>query len=642
MKNLFKILSILLVSLIINLNCKTTESSNNTSNISETDLIAIRDGFDKRVSDAFTAQQGKPLIRVKVKPPLDSGRPDFSRDFSWSLITYATRCLWLNENVDSANMALTENAKYYLNNPKGIYDRDNFHWHSEAVLRLIELFGQHGTKHAGLLKPETENTVLEAIWLYCKRIDSGVRATRLSEADHKISNTWYIRESENHHAQSFTTLWHFAKLAKNRVNFRDRLYDDGLKAADHYAQWNEYAKIYLTERAKKGMFVEMMCIGYNIELLKGIFNFYDFAEDQELKRKTQLFFDLYFTYWGQEQIDGISGGGKSRLYSDISVGTSGYGYYFFGIGDNPGIKGPLLTSMTTSYRPPLAVVDIVCDLNGRGVYEVIQRPLGLVVDSIKNRPGTYYMRTDSGGILRYSYCTPSFIMGTPMIEARPAENWAAISSQNRSHGVIFEGHHGAAILPQCENNKDSRAFNAQWSVQRKGTLICQKLKTNRDAGKTRVWFAKNGLSNPFEEKGWIFAESNGAYAALHIVDGSSYWDTSKNVTFGKWLYCENEYTPVILEVVQKSDCKSFQEFQNKILNNEINFKNNILIYRSVYGDLFTFYADYSHSPQINTITVNYAPSKAFDSPFLQADWNSGIVNIQKGERKLVLDFNTSK
>lgn len=651
MKQVLKIIPVLFILLIIVTCCKTKINKDlSISGLSDSDLIAIRDGFDTRVADAFTEQQGKPLKRARIRPPITPGRPDFSKSYSFSLVTYATRCMWLNENIDSANLALVENADYYLKNTSALYDKDNFHWHSEVVLRLVELFGQNGIKQPGLLKLETENKVLEAIWLYCKRngfsqnykrIDdsSPVGHDHLSEADQLISNTWFISESENHHAQSFTTQWHFAKLAKNRANFRDRLYDNGLKASDHYSQWNEYAKMYLTERAKKGMFIEMMSIGYNTDLLKGIFNFYDFAEDEELKRKTGLFLDLYFTYWGQEQINGISGGGKARLYSDISVGTSGFGYYFFGIGNNPGIQQVLLTAMTTSYRPSLVVIDIVCDLKGRGAYEVIQRPLGLATDSNFYRPALYRMRTDSGGILRYTFCTPDFIMGTPMCEFRPHYEWTMISSQNRSHGVIFEGDQAACILPQCENSNNRRAFNSQWSVQRKGTLICQKLKNNREAGKTRIWFSGKGLSAPIEKDGWIFAESDGAYSALYVVEGSSYWDTTKNSVSGKWLYCENEYTPIILEVVRKSDYKSFSKFQNKITDKIIDFNNNILNYKGIYGDLFTFYADYSHSPQINNTTINYAPSKAFDSPFLKSDWNSGIVYIQKDARKIMLNFN---
>ena len=36
--------------------------------------------------------------------------------------------------------------------------------------------------------------------------------------------------------------------------------------------------------------------------------------------------------------------------------------------------------------------------------------------------------------------------------------------------------------------------------------------------------------------------------------------------------------------------------------------------------------------------MNYAPSRVYDSPFVQSDWDRGVVTIQKGCRKLALDF----
>ena len=530
-------------------------------------------------------------------------------------------------------------ANYYLNEPRLIYDRDNFHWDSEMLLRLIEFYGHNGTKHPGLLWKKTEEKMMQALWLYCKQKPSYSIYTSVPAADYKISNTWYIDQSKNHHSQSFTTLWHFAKLAKDDKSFRDSIYDDGRKAVNHYYDWNEYAKQYFTERAKKGMFIEMMAIGYNTVLLKGIFNMYDFAEDPKLKRKAGLFLDLYFTYWGEEQLDGVSGGGKARIYNDIIPKAFEYGYYFFGLGDRPNkISCTILSAITTTYRPPLVIVDIACEVKGRGIYEVIQRPLGLAVKGY-HEPPKYQMRTDSGGIVRYSFCTPDFIIGTAMSEARTFADWAMISSQNRSHGVIFAGKHRASILPQCVKLEGRVAYNTQWAVQRKGTLICQKLATSKGAGSMEVWFARNGLSVPMEENDWVFSESDGAYAAVHVVYGASRWVNSTNKISGKWLYCEDEYTPIILEVAQKSEYKSFKEFRKRVISQPIIFKHDVLYYTGIYGDIFTFYTDYSHVPKINGVSVNYAPAKAFDSPFLQSDWNSCIIYIQKDARKMALNFN---
>ena len=650
-KSLF-ILSCLFIS------CLSCTSESNSTIFSEQELIEIRDGFDKRVADSFDAERGKELIKAKIDPPIKPHRPEFCQAYSWSIASFAASCFWFKEKIDVANAALIENAEYYLEDPLRIYDRDNFHWHAETWLRYVDLFGTNGTKNKGLLSKEAEDKILEVAWLYAKRnaltvndppfaesgsfdtwseFDKTRNAECVSFADHKESDTWYIYESENHHSQDFTARWHFAKIAKDRDGFKNRIYDDGYTAIEHYDNWNDYLKMYFAERAKKGMFIEMMSMTYNTDLLKGIFNIYDFAEDKEVKRRAGLLLDLYFAHWGQEQMNGITGGGKSRIYSDWKAEYSGYGYYFFGLGESPGIDGKLISAMFTSYRPPLVVIDIVVDRIGKGVYEVYQRPLGLAATEVYFTPPVYRMRTDFGGVLRYSYCTPDFIVGTPMIESRPLEDWVLINSQNRSHGVIFNSDGYSCILPQCEKTNGLH-FNSEWSVQRKGTLITQKLKTNLDAGAKITWFSEEGLSIPTIEDDWVFTESEGAYAALKAVKGGIYWSDKKETVPGKWLYCEDEYTPVILEVAQKSDFKSFEEFKKKLKSLKIIFENEILNYTGIYGDTFTFYADYSHAPEINGATVNYAPTKAFNSPFLYSEWNSGVIHIQKGERKLVLDM----
>ena len=98
-------------------------------------------GFEKRVDQMFRAESGKPLKRAKKNPPLKPGRGNYVRGYSYSMVGYAARCLYLNEALEEANAALAENAQHYLDNPKDINDRDSFHWHASEVLRLIEMYG---------------------------------------------------------------------------------------------------------------------------------------------------------------------------------------------------------------------------------------------------------------------------------------------------------------------------------------------------------------------------------------------------------------------------------------------------------------------------------------------------------------------
>ncbi|MDP7560745.1 MAG: hypothetical protein QF745_09410, partial [Planctomycetota bacterium] len=127
-------------------------------------------GFDKRLEAMFRTESGKPLVRAEKKKPLGPGRGNYVRGYSYSMVGFAARCLYLNEMLDEANAALAENAQHYLDNPLDINDRDSFHWHAEIVMRLIEMYGSDGSKNAGRITKETEALSLKPIWEYVRRV----------------------------------------------------------------------------------------------------------------------------------------------------------------------------------------------------------------------------------------------------------------------------------------------------------------------------------------------------------------------------------------------------------------------------------------------------------------------------------------
>lgn len=609
-------------------------------------------GFDKRVEAVFRAESGKPLVRAKKKEPLGPGRGNYVRAYSYSMVGFAARCFYLNEMLDEANAALAENAQHYLDHPEDINDRDSFHWHADVVMRLVEIYGSQGTKHPGRITKETEALVLKPIWEYTKRV------SWLGKAEHEKSQTWDIYLSENHHAMSFTVCWQFSKIAKGRPEYRDLKYDDGATSAEHYRAWNEYFVAYCLERARKSPCIEMMSDDYNATLIKGFYNFYDFG-DPQVRRSAGLLLDLYFAYWAQEQIDGVQGGGRSRIYfykglsQNRSHGNAPLAWFYFGIGQQAAVYGHDVNAALSDYRPPAVVADIALDVTGRGRYEVRQRPQGLGATGRPLKTAATKvpskMRTDGGGILRYSYCDPAFIIGTPMTMARPLKDWAAISSQNHWQGVIFAGEHDARIVPIVRPKDNRVALNAQWSVQSKGSLITQKLKHHRGGAEMIVWMSNDGLSEPVEEEGIVFVEAENAYAGIKVVQGGFKWretpfiaiageKSRRSTPEGKTLILDEGYAPVILEVMAKSDVKSFDVFKAMVKACRIRRNGPALEYKTIYGEQLTFDTSAREVPTINGHPVNYAPKKVFESPFLNADWNSGIVTITKGDRKKVLNF----
>ena len=627
--------------------------------MTDAELDEVLGGFEARVEKAFRARAGEALVRAEKRPPLSPGRGAYVRHYSFSIVTFAARCFYLDEQLAEANAALVENAQFYLDKPMALHDRDSFHWHSEMLCRFIEFYGRAGSLHAGRLSAEAEDRMLEALWTYAKEHSRLEMAEAPPGAEERIrvpartsavladpTQTWHVCESENHHVQTFSTNWHYAKLARVNPSFADRIYDDGHTAEEHYGAWTEYTKAYCLERAKKGLFIEMANDGYNGVLLKGVYNFYDFAEDPVLKRVSGNLMDLFWATWAQEQIDGVRGGGRSRVARNGKDrrGNSearDLAWFYFGIGRPSRPVSPIVSALVSDWRPSPVVVDIARDTEGRGRYELRQRTLGRIKKETPPRGrGGIWVRPEGGSLVCYSWCTPSFILGSAIIEALPHEEWAKIGCHNRWHGVIFAGETDARIVPQVDGPHD--VLNGQWAVQRKGSMICQKLKTNKDATTMRVWFSVEGLTTPSLRNGWWFVEAPRAYAAVRVVTGGTEWVAPKprwDTPPGRWLTLKDEWSPIILEVAEKKDFADLGAFEKKVLDLPLSFENDIVGYEGLSGDRFRFFADQTRNPTVNGKEIDYSPPIAFDSPFIQSEWNSGVVTIMKDGRTLVLDFN---
>ncbi len=618
------------------------------------DPEAVVKAYPERVKAMFSADSGKPLVRKKILPPMGKNRGNFARHYSWSLVAYASRCFYLNEDLDKANAAVRENAQHYIDNPKDVNDRDSFHWHAEQIMRLIDMYGSKGSVEAGRLNKDVEELCLKPIWQYVKR------SSWLEKADIKESKTWDLYSSENHHVMDYVVSWHFAKIGKDHPNYKDLECDSGGTLAEHYRAWSDYFVAYAKERARKSIGVEMMSDHYNSVWIKGLYNLRDFGEPK-VSKSAHMLLDLYWAYWAQEQIGGISGGGKSRisfheaLMPNPEHGTQTLAWLYFGIGNKPPVLGQDMNAALSDYCPPAVVADIALDVAGRGRYEVKQRPQGLgqqgksTADATVHKAPTRF-RTDGGGILRYSYCDPAFIIGAPLSKARPMKDWGAISSQGRWQGVIFGSPRGARIVPTVKPANNVRGLNNQWSAQSKGSLIVQKLKDSRAGAEMIVWMSEKGLSKPIEEDGIVFLKAEGAHAAIRVIQGGYSWsDTIYTINKpegyvyktdpGKTMALEDEFSPVIVEVMSVNDIDSFDAFKTKVKSSKPEMKGSVLHYTTIYGDTMTFDSAYKETPTINGKPINYAPAKVFDSPFLVSDYNSGVITIQKGKRKQVLDFN---
>jgi hypothetical protein len=610
--------------------------------ISSERIVELRELTQQRRQEFFRRDAGKPLRREPIDKDWNN-RGDFTRHYAQSIVLFAMRAFQLNEQLDEANDALQELCRYHLDRPQTFFEIHSFPSVCDTLARLYIFYGPNGTKKRGLLTPETAAILEKIMWEWANE------KADIKDADFRESQTWWIDDSENHHAQYFTTCWAFSQILKSVPGYQDKRFKDGHTPSEHYAAWTKYLKEYIRQRVCKGMLIEIESPSYSSATLKSMVAFYDFTEDPVLKRRAGNFLTLYWILWAETQIDAVEGGGKTRVYAKAATRSSGFirsaAWYLTGEGEPDFFHVNMLPFVTSTWRVPDVVFQVAYGWPEFAPYQIRQRRMGLAVSGYE-KPPHYRMKTDFGGILRYTYVTPDFIMGTLMLEARPTADWSAISSQNRWDGVIFAGDRDARIYPAPYNAKGASILNGLWSVQSKGAMVSQQIpsqkRTNLVPGEGateswRVFFSSAGLSQPRRDGRWIFVEAPQAYAGVCVVEGGAEFLPPER--FGSWLKCDDANTPVIIEVARKTDFKSFDAFCKKLSEQELAFKNSVLSYRSLAGDLLTFPADRSRLPEINDTPVDLAPAKVLDSPFVQSQWDSGVAHIQFGELRSILDFN---
>jgi hypothetical protein len=620
-----------------------------------TDVTELRDGFGERCRQLIEAQRGKPLVKGAIDYDWND-RGNFTRKYAHSVTTFAMQAFHLNEHADVANQALQELCGHYLDNPIDLYEAHSFHWSGALYGRLWSFFAKDGSVAADRMAEPTQEILLDVMWEWSKKASVELN----SDADSE--QIWRFGNSENHHAMGIVTTWAFCGVLKDHDAYASRAFEDDSVAEEHYDAWSAYLKAYFRARAGKGQSVEIASKSYNAHTIQMWHNVYDFAEETALRKMAGEYLDLYWATWAEEQIDGIRGGGKTRIYQARASRTASGGgvremaELYLGNRVEGGISAMDWVAATSGYRMPVEVMRLALDVDGRGSYEVMQRSMGLREDGWERTPqppvipfGITGLRSDFGGFLRYTYCTPNYVMGTLMCDARPVTDWSGSAAQNRWQGVIFRGHPDAAIVPEClavdthlNLQNHSNTMNQHWSVQKKETLITQKLacpEFSYQTGDSRVWFSRQGLSEPVEQEGWVFVEADGAYAAVCVVEGGYTWDDPEDRPRGCWLRCTNDLSPIVFEVSDKEAFGDLGSFQAAVAESNLEVADGILQYQGISGDRFTFFTDYSAPPKINSQTVDYAPSKVYDSPFLQSDWDSGVITISYAESTRVLDFN---
>lgn len=632
---------------------------------------------ERRIEQTVALLQKKPIVELEVTTHPVKPQQRFSRYFNMSLSARAYLQLMTDPSKDAQSGALLEEVgQYYLDHPDEIEDPDSAYWAGEYHAEALAKFGTNGTLRPGAIPRTSERKMLEYMLLYVNYW------SRLELYEFSLKHqTYYYWNSENHWWQEIVTAWGYLLSLKDDPEFKDTVLGDGQAVQHHYDANVAYMKEHMRQRARKGFLVEISSGGYAGRMHNMYNLIYDVSPDEDLKALACKSLDLWWVFWAEEQISGERGGGKvrHRKLRGLLPNSENHmvpAWYYFGLGskdmaylrdldDTSLVLAANYMQLLSDYRPADITYEILAERENAPAFSITQRRVGksagqdeTAPKKIKNiksdRPASEninkykfydYEQTD---VLKYSWVSPHFILGTNMRPPYDVSSWVAGSAQGWWHGLLLAGNDPAypeRVVPTLIYPSDS--MGEQYAVQSKGSMMARKLndvwsKASDNRKHPMGIYISEGLKQHTQIKGdFIFINSPKAWVAVRAVNTDF---VKSNATLvpkfqraGNFYRLKEDTRPVIIEAAELGDYPSFEAFQDAVRNANLTYQDGVYEYESLSEDRLTLFDDRSY-PRINGVRVNYTPSFAYQSPYVSAPWDSGVISVTAGEKRHTLDF----
>lgn len=599
------------------------------------EVTVCNDVICEHVSDA----RAEEIIQRHVETPFPS------RGSCWGDVTWATASLKQNQNLADANLVFEQLNTHYptlVDGPIGttiiVSPQDPAHepecyWAMPLIARAW-----HDDEIHARLTPTARAELLDFMW------DWMYRRSRVSYGDGTV---WSIHGSENHDAMRKSAFLLFATALFEEGRGQDLL-EDGRPIVDHLTSWGGWWKEYFRQRAREGIGSEVASPIYSKYTISTYHNIYDFTISSILRRLAGDFLTLYWADVANDYMPGaaVRGGAQARTYKNAYAKTGTRdglrpAYYVYGWHDAwLGTHPASLPMAMSDWRPP-EIVSLQATQFAEHQY--ISRRFGLGTNTVDADGLLDYDIQFSGGsshIRRYSYRTPSYVLGTMTFDT--ARDYTQIIDQNRWMGIMFAtnaneriGVHGNAVTNSVTTYRDLQGTAAP------GCMIAMRDRNaeipGTDSVGTRIFVSYGEpWNNRVEQGGWLFTEVGDAYVGVRPAAGG--WVVHSE-TEGKMLDMPDRFAPVIIQAGQAQDYASFAAFRSSVLANNFSYINGHLQYTSENGDDFELYANSDFIPFINGWAHSLSPAKVYSSPYILGWHGDDTMRLSyPGKPSITLDF----
>ena len=439
------------------------------------------------------------------------------------------------------------------------------------------------------------------------------------ESDSSKAKGWWERlSSENHNATRRSVDYLGALALSQSGTYKDQSFSDGSTVASRVVAGEDYWKSYFVGRAQKGLETEIHSPTYTKYTLQCYYNILDLSSNADLRKMSELYMHLYWADIAQHFIaeNSVVGGSMTRVYKKYINRkfnqyprhlTAQFGWTDVGVSQHPGD----FVGLVTDYRVPEIISNIATEPRSEG-FLLQNKSWGIAPDV--DADGKWLKFLDpgpvggSGGALRQSYVTDSYVMGTTLYDIQ--KDLGQGINQNRAMGVYFSNENDRILINGYSEfvRNERKGYRDVTGVTGNNCMVAwrpSKYDTRYAIG--FQIFLNDALNDAGSFNGdWWFCQVGEAYVAMRAVTGEWDWFPEEELNSGGNPLSDGGYfrlddpdSPIIIECANASEYNSFEAFQEDIKDNSFSFQNDELEYISSSGELFkTFKKNDTAYPQI--------------------------------------------
>ncbi len=512
--------------------------------------------------------------------------------------------------------------------------------------------------------------------------------------DGRRDTTYRCYHTENHQA-----LYHTAELLAGQL-YKKTKFTNGMDGRQHIAHAKERLLRWLDFRFRFG-FSEWMSTYYEVEVLL-LANLYDFAEDKEVRSKAGMVLDLLMFDVALNNYEGFLGAASGRTYAHSLIlgahNTAPLAKLVFGVGtyQRAEVMAPVALS-TSSYRCPELIQEIAVDyktplLNRQRIsINVEDAPLyGLSYDNeldchlfwgmqefihplaihmskhISEKYDVWPYRNYEDYIRKYDaeiaeYGKPvslhldRFALSEANVETyRTADYLLSCALDYRKGAPGYQQHiwqatlgNKALVYTNHPGGKNLRWSPNYWAgneilpraAQSKNVVICiYNIPGNQKNDFSHAYFPVNEFDEVHIAGSWIFGRKEEGYVALYSRNAAELKADDRGIVCD--FLAKGRRNIWICETGSKSQWGSFSRFIEAVSSASVTSEALNITYDSPSQGTVSYgwEAPLTVCGKVMPLRWDYR----YDNPYCKALFNTTKIEIEKGDKKLVLDFNKTR